>query len=61
MAGLTLEQQKREVPKPKDTNLTQYYDKERTWFSDGNTGKCYANKDMRVELDPKTLLPLGSK
>lgn len=60
MAGLTLEQPQQK-PDPKKVNLTQYYDKERTWFADPATGKCYATKDMRNELDPKTLAPLGSK
>lgn len=59
MAGLTLDTQKQ--PTPKKTNLTQIYDEERTYFVDGATGKLYANKDMRVELDPKTRLPFGAK
>ena len=54
-------EQPQQKPDPKKVNLTQYYDKERTWFSDPATGKCYATKDMRNELDPKTLAPLGSK
>jgi hypothetical protein len=59
MAGLTLE--KPATPDPKKANLTQCYDNERTYFQDGATGKCYSNKDMRVEIDPKTYAPIVAK
>jgi hypothetical protein len=49
------------TPDPKKANLTQCYDNERTYFQDGATGKCYSNKDMRVEIDPKTYAPIVAK
>lgn len=59
MAGLILT-----VPEkldPKRFLLSQVYDGERTYFKDDASGKCYANKDMRVELDPKTLTNIVAK
>lgn len=59
MTGLTLE--KPTTPDPKKTLLSQVYDGERTYFKEDSTGKCYANKDMRQELDPKTLTNIVAK
>lgn len=46
------------LPLDKKTNMTTVHSEERTYVMDPASGRCFATKDLKVELDPKTFKPL---